>query len=442
MNGDLQARIQPPAMPSAYELSQQAVSSSSLKPAVDNGAEKAGQTSFKDLLMNSNADKARERDAKKNGGLAGAKTDDEFFKMLQDNVNKDNKRVPTNKLDKDAFLKLFVTQIQHQDPLSPDDSSEMASQLAQFDGLEQMMNVNKTLEKMTVDNQTARAVGLIGFVGKDVQVDGGKLRLAGGKLSNATYKAEKDAPNASLEVRDSSGTVVATQDLGLLKAGEHKVEWDGKSKDGKKIGDGVYTFSIQATDMQGQVVPVDISSMVKITGIDLQDKGGSFYTEIGKVRVEEISAVGNADFKVKNATQEADLAKLNAELAKQAATSVGGVTGDGDPQAAAQMLEEALSAAQAQAAQAQAIPGQAQGAVMPIDGGMPASMALSPEQMRSLQQAAAATAGQGGDSASSSGGSAPTGDSAAANRAAAPAPVAAAPGTMMEIPVPASASST
>ena len=47
-----------------------------------------------------------------------------------------------NDLDKDAFLKLLVTQMQYQDPLNPSDSTEYMSQLAQFSSLEQMQNLN------------------------------------------------------------------------------------------------------------------------------------------------------------------------------------------------------------------------------------------------------------------------------------------------------------
>lgn len=40
-------------------------------------------------------------------------------------------------MNKDDFLKLFVTQLQHQDPLNPADSSEFIGQLAQLTQVEQ-----------------------------------------------------------------------------------------------------------------------------------------------------------------------------------------------------------------------------------------------------------------------------------------------------------------
>lgn len=45
-------------------------------------------------------------------------------------------------LGKDAFLKLLVTQLRYQDPLSPMDDREFVAQMAQFSTLEQMQNMN------------------------------------------------------------------------------------------------------------------------------------------------------------------------------------------------------------------------------------------------------------------------------------------------------------
>ena len=51
-------------------------------------------------------------------------------------------KTPSNALDKDAFLKLLVTQMQNQDPLSPMEDREFIAQMAQFSSLEQMQNLN------------------------------------------------------------------------------------------------------------------------------------------------------------------------------------------------------------------------------------------------------------------------------------------------------------
>ena len=56
-------------------------------------------------------------------------------------------------LGKEDFLQLLVAQLSAQDPLNPMDSREFSAQLAQFSALEQMTNVNSTLEELVAANR-------------------------------------------------------------------------------------------------------------------------------------------------------------------------------------------------------------------------------------------------------------------------------------------------
>ena len=68
-------------------------------------------------------------------------------------------------MDKDAFLKLLVTQLKNQDPMKPMQDTEFIGQMAQFSSLEQMQNMNKLMEAQNNFAQLSQASGLIG---KDV----------------------------------------------------------------------------------------------------------------------------------------------------------------------------------------------------------------------------------------------------------------------------------
>lgn len=51
-------------------------------------------------------------------------------------------------LGKDDFLKLLVTELSNQDPLSPMDNKDMITQMAQFSTVEQMNNMSSAMEKL------------------------------------------------------------------------------------------------------------------------------------------------------------------------------------------------------------------------------------------------------------------------------------------------------
>ncbi|NLC63913.1 MAG: flagellar hook capping protein [Thermoanaerobacterales bacterium] len=68
-------------------------------------------------------------------------------------------------LGKDDFLKLLIAELRYQDPLDPMDSRESISQLAQFNSLEQMQNLNETLINYSA----------LGMIGKHIETYGGDI---------------------------------------------------------------------------------------------------------------------------------------------------------------------------------------------------------------------------------------------------------------------------
>ena len=77
-------------------------------------------------------------------------------------------------LQKDAFLKLLVTQLKYQDPTKPMEDREFIAQMAQFSALEQMTNLNDGVESLTRMQTASQALGLVGHTVSLRDPDGGE----------------------------------------------------------------------------------------------------------------------------------------------------------------------------------------------------------------------------------------------------------------------------
>ncbi len=76
-------------------------------------------------------------------------------------------------MDKTAFMKLLVSQLQNQDPMSPVANEDFVAQLATFSSLEQLEGLNQNVVAMTLLNQSNALLSQLtqssALIGKDVQ---------------------------------------------------------------------------------------------------------------------------------------------------------------------------------------------------------------------------------------------------------------------------------
>jgi len=93
--------------------------------------------------------------------------------------------VAGGELNKEAFLQLLVAQMQYQDPLEPTDNTEYISQLANFSSLEQMQNMNDSLQNMSMASDLQRAANMVGQYAT-IQESG--QNIVTGKVDAVEYK--------------------------------------------------------------------------------------------------------------------------------------------------------------------------------------------------------------------------------------------------------------
>lgn len=157
------------------------------------------------------------------------------------------------------FLQLLVTQLKNQDPLSPMQSQEFASQLAQFSSLERLMNIDDNLKNgVNTDMllaQTIQNTMATNFVGKEVLAYGDNIPLISGEDKvPLSFELAGNAEKVTVEIYDENDNLVRTIKMSSLNKGRNAVDWDGKDDSGKALSGGNYHFKVVAEDSDGNAI--------------------------------------------------------------------------------------------------------------------------------------------------------------------------------------------
>lgn len=160
-----------------------------------------------------------------------------------------------NTMNQADFLKLLTTQLQAQDPTNPMDNSQFVSQLAQFSQLASTQDLNTSLNSLssqiTSGLQSSQVLGSVGLVGRHVLVPSASLSYAGSALDGAVGITSTSS-DVQLVIKDGSGKVVRTLDLGAQQSGLARFDWDGTDDSGNPVPAGDY--SITAADESGNAL--------------------------------------------------------------------------------------------------------------------------------------------------------------------------------------------
>jgi flagellar basal-body rod modification protein FlgD len=172
-------------------------------------------------------------------------------------------------LNKDDFLKLFVTQLQNQDPLNPQDGTQFIAQLAQLTQVEQAYNTNSNLQDLLSQGNNNAAMTSISLIGKQVQAPGSQVALQAGSPATMNFNLSQPAAQVTVLVKDATGAVVKTIPAGAKGAGDASVSWDGTNDAGSAALPGTYNFSVSASDAGGNRVAAATLIKGRVDGVDM-----------------------------------------------------------------------------------------------------------------------------------------------------------------------------
>lgn len=199
--------------------------------------------------------------------------------------------VGNNQLDKDAFFKLMLAQMKNQDPTNPMKSHEMAAQLANFSSLEQMQNMNTTLNEMKNAAKPTEQFQALSLIGRSVSGDSTDLiRTKDDKDHDFKFELPGDA-DVTVRVKNPDGQIVRTYDLKSLKKGDNKITWNGQDENGRTMPAGNYQFAAEAKNQQGQKMAVKTAFDGLITGVNFTSDGPVMMVGKQTVRLRDVRKI-------------------------------------------------------------------------------------------------------------------------------------------------------
>ncbi|HKA91033.1 MAG TPA: flagellar hook assembly protein FlgD [Haliangiales bacterium] len=189
----------------------------------------------------------------------------------------------TSATEKDQFLKLLVAQMQHQDPLNPQDGAAFVAQLAQFSSLEQATETNQRLADLSSAQAATARAGLTAVVGQTISAQTTSVVVGATPPPALSAHLGGAATKVDAVLTDASGKEVRRFSLGAASGGDVAIPWDGSDASGKPLAAGTYKIEIQATGANG-AVPATAIETGRVSALEFQ--GGKAIYRIGAATVD------------------------------------------------------------------------------------------------------------------------------------------------------------
>jgi flagellar basal-body rod modification protein FlgD len=161
-----------------------------------------------------------------------------------------------------------MAQLQHQDPLNPQNGADMVAQLAQFSSVEQAQQTNQQLADLAASQASTASASLATLVGRNCSAAAGDFQLsATGTVPPLEITATGPMKGASVVITDADGKELRRIAI-PNGATSSEVAWDGNDAAGKKLGAGSYHVAIDpgtststiTSQWQGRVDAVELTA--------------------------------------------------------------------------------------------------------------------------------------------------------------------------------------
>ncbi len=195
---------------------------------------------------------------------------------------------------KDIFLKLLVAQMKNQDPLKPQDATQMSSQLAQFNMVEQQTKSNTLLEQLVgaggLSSTAQQPRSGADYLGRTVTMQQSNISYNGNN-QNFSVLLKDPATEALVFIMDSNGNPVRTMQMTNLAIGANPVVWDGTTDTGATAPQGNYSIQVSASNINGGTVGSVVQRSGVVDAVRFTDSGTKLVVGGTSVSITDITEI-------------------------------------------------------------------------------------------------------------------------------------------------------
>ena len=183
-------------------------------------------------------------------------------------------------LDRNAFLRLFTTQLQNQNPLDPLKNEAFVAQLAQFSTLEATYAMSDSLGDFLATQQSERMLRGANLLGRSVYAPDVTMVQTGGQELDGVVSVQGTYDNVRLDVVDATtGEIVNRMDLGPQLPGDLPFTWNGGNFQGEPAAAGSYKFLAEGFNGE-ESFSLSVLAESRIKAVSWNDSMGATLVEI------------------------------------------------------------------------------------------------------------------------------------------------------------------
>ena len=186
---------------------------------------------------------------------------------------------PNSQLDKDAFMKLFLKELEMQDPTDPMDTDKMLEQTAYLSTMEMNFNMQKTIDTLANTLTKTNELSTISAIGKMADTGERYLNVTDDDTSKSfeLYFGD-DISSGNVIIKDKSGNIVKTFPIEAHTKGVLSFEWDLKNDNGERVKSDTYEITAKYTSPDGSTHSTALGAYI-VESIKFEN--GKAYAKLG-----------------------------------------------------------------------------------------------------------------------------------------------------------------